>query len=277
MKKSLMAIGLFTAAALFAQGPPPGRGPGRMGPGGPGGMMGMGPGMGRTVTGAPYSGVEVRESSQTLPNGNVISQKSQSNVYRDGMGRVRTETTFTERRGQGQMGVQTAAQAPRTIINIHDPVAGVSRELNTQAKVAHETPLPNFQGRGGNGGPGGRAGRGPNAAGRTPAADPNVVTETLAMQNINGVQANGTRVTRTIPAGQIGNAQPIQIVTETWQSPDLKIPVMVKRSDPRNGTVVTQLTNITRAEPDPSLFQVPSDYTVTKGRGARGASQAVRQ
>jgi hypothetical protein len=87
------------------------------------------------------------------------------------------------------------------------------------------------------------------------------------MQTINGVQATGTRVTRTIPAGQIGNAQPIQVVTETWMSPDLKVPVMVKRSDPMHGATTTQMTNIIRSEPDPSLFQTPSDYTVTKGRG----------
>src|ERR1035438_5154012 len=90
MTKSLIVLGLCAAATLLAQGPPPGRGPGRMGPGGPGGpggMMGrgMGPGMNRTVTGAPYSAVEVTESSQTLPNGNVISRTTQSNVYRDGM------------------------------------------------------------------------------------------------------------------------------------------------------------------------------------------------
>ena len=59
-----------------------------MGPGGPG-MMGMG----RTVTGAPYSGQEVTEESQTLANGNVITRKVTVNVFRDSSGRVRTERT----------------------------------------------------------------------------------------------------------------------------------------------------------------------------------------
>src|SRR5580698_8265945 len=108
MKKSLIVFGLCAAATLFAQGPPPGRGPGRMGPGGPGGMgFGMEPGMNRTVTGAPYSGVEVRESSQTLPNGNVIQQKTQSNVYRDSSGRMRTEMTVPEHRAPGQTATTT--------------------------------------------------------------------------------------------------------------------------------------------------------------------------
>jgi hypothetical protein len=168
----------------------------------------------------------------------------------------------------------------RTIVNIHDPVAGVSRELDAQAKVAREMPLSGF--RGGNGAGGGnRPDRGGN---RTPASDPNVVSEALAMQTINGVQATGTRVTRTIPAGQIGNTQPIQIVRETWQSPDLKVPVMIKTTDPRFGTTIRQLTNVTRGEPDPSLFQTPSDYTVTKGRGpgmrgagAQGQAGVIKQ
>ena len=92
MKKSLIVLGLCAAATLLAQGPPPGRAPGHMGPGGPGGM-GMGPGMGRTVTGAPYSAQEITEESQTLANGNVITRKVQVNVYRDSSGRVRTERT----------------------------------------------------------------------------------------------------------------------------------------------------------------------------------------
>lgn len=257
MKKSLVVLGLCAAATVFAQGPPPGRGPGRMGFGGPGPMMGMN----RTVTGAPYSAQEVTETTQTLANGNVISRKTTSNVYRDSSGRVRTETTVPARRGQGQEAAQ-AATATRTVVNIHDPVAGVSRELDPQAKTAHEMTLPNF--RGGNGARlANRPGRGANGS----AGDPNVVTESLPMQTVNGVQATGTRVTRTIPAGQIGNAQPIQMVTESWMSADLKVPVMVKRSDPVHGTTTTQLTNITRSEPDPALFQVPADYTVTKGHG----------
>src|ERR1700758_4555158 len=105
MKKSLMVVGLCASSTLFAQGPPPGRGPGRMGmgPGGPG-MMGMG----RTVTGAPYSGQEVTEESQTLANGNVITRKVTVNVFRDSSGRVRTERTGPA--GRPGMGARTGAE-----------------------------------------------------------------------------------------------------------------------------------------------------------------------
>jgi hypothetical protein len=270
MKKSVILIGLCAVATLFAQGPPPGRGPGHMGPGGPVGMMGMGMGMGRTVTGAPFSGQEVTEETQTLANGNVITRKNQANIYRDSSGRMRTEQTVPA--GRPAPGQAATTAATRTIVSIHDPVAGVSSELDTNAKTARQMTIPN---RGGN--PDFRDNRGSREA-HGAASDANVVTADLGMQTINGVQATGTRVTRTIPAGQIGNAQPIQVVTETWRSADLQVPVMTKRIDPMYGNVVTQLTNITRAEPDPSLFQVPSDYTVTKGHGPRGAmAPAVKQ
>jgi hypothetical protein len=81
--------------------------------------------------------------------------------------------------------------------------------------------------------------------------------------------AAGTRLTRTIPAGAMGNSQPIQTVRETWVSSDLNVPVMIKTSDPRFGTTVTQLTNVVRSEPDAALFQTPADYTVSKGHGPR--------
>ncbi len=280
MKRSVILVGLCAAASLLAQGPPAGRGArGFGGPGGP--EFGM-PGMGRTITGAPYSGVEVRDTQQVLPNGNVITNHSQSNVARDSSGRTRVETTLP---AHGPAG---SGATPTTIVNIHDPVAGVMRTLNPQNKTSREVSIHPGPGRGANGNPAGRpqgraAGNSTSAATRTPRTDPNTVTENLGMQTVNGVQATGTRVTRTIPAGQIGNAQPIQIVHETWLSADLKVPVMVKISDPRSGTTVTQLTNVTRAEPDPALFQTPSDYTVTKGgrgpggmRGGSGAGGQIR-
>jgi hypothetical protein len=36
--------------------------------------------------------------------------------------------------------------------------------------------------------------------------------------------------------------------------------VYSRRTDPRFGETIYRLTNITRAEPDAALFQVPPDY-----------------
>ena len=100
-------------------------------------------------------------------------------------------------------------------------------------------------------------------------------TESLGSKTIEGVNAEGTRTTITIPAGQEGNEQPMQTVIESWYSPDLQTVVLSRRNDPRNGETVTRYTNISRAEPAHSLFELPADYAVeqTQGRGPRPASK----
>ena len=91
--------------------------------------------------------------------------------------------------------------------------------------------------------------------------------EQLGKQNIEGVEAEGTRTTVTIAAGEIGNERPIEIVSERWYSPELQLVVMTRHSDPRTGETTYKLTNINRSEPAKSLFEVPSDYTVKEGPG----------
>jgi hypothetical protein len=100
-----------------------------------------------------------------------------------------------------------------------------------------------------------------------PGPNANEVKEQLGKQTIEGVEAEGTRTTVTIPAGEIGNERPIEIVSERWYSPELQLVVMTRHSDPRFGETTYKLTNINRAEPAKSLFEVPSDYTVKEGPG----------
>jgi hypothetical protein len=99
----------------------------------------------------------------------------------------------------------------------------------------------------------------------------------LGMQTVEGVPAQGTRITRTIEAGQMGNSLPIVITTETWFSPDLKVLVTSKSSDPRIGETTYKLTNIQRAEPDPSLFEAPADYTIRDQPQNTFFYQAIRK
>jgi hypothetical protein len=90
--------------------------------------------------------------------------------------------------------------------------------------------------------------------------------ESLGTQTIEGVTAEGTRRTFTIPAGEIGNTLPMELVRETWYSPELQLVVMSKHRDPRSGETTYRLTNLTRSEPDHSLFGVPADYNVSEGK-----------
>ena len=84
----------------------------------------------------------------------------------------------------------------------------------------------------------------------------------LEHKTLEGVAVEGRKTTTTIPAGQVGNEQPLTITSEEWRSPELNVLVMTHHSDPRTGDSSYRLTNIVRAEPDPSFFMVPPDYEI---------------
>jgi hypothetical protein len=84
----------------------------------------------------------------------------------------------------------------------------------------------------------------------------------IADGNEQGMAAEGTRVTTTIPIGAVGNDRPILVVAERWYSRELLINLRTERHDPRTGDVIFQLTNIRRTEPQRSIFQVPAGYTI---------------
>jgi hypothetical protein len=87
-------------------------------------------------------------------------------------------------------------------------------------------------------------------------------TKDLGTRDFNGVKAEGKLRSYEIPAGEIGNRNPIVVSDETWYSPDLQVTVYTKHSDPRSGDTMFRLDNLKREEPAASLFAVPSDYTV---------------
>jgi|SRR5579885_1791338 len=240
----------------------------------------------RVVKGQPYSAEASTEITQVLADGNRITNKNTASLYRDSQGRTRREETL------GMIGPWTASgDAPQTIF-INDPVAGSSYILNPSDHTAHKMPLPSTAVRlpilkngplpdmgmaitaGGPNGPGGQVFLQSNIQGAQ-AFQPQ--TESLGTQTVAGVNAEGTRTTVTIPAGQIGNEQPISIVSERWYSPELQIVVMSKHIDPRMGTTTYQLSNLNRSEPAPSLFQVPPDYTVQDSPGPVRILKAPKQ
>jgi hypothetical protein len=101
--------------------------------------------------------------------------------------------------------------------------------------------------------------------------------ESLGTQVMEGVNAQGNRETSTIDAGAIGNDRPIQTVSERWYSPDLQMDVMTRRSDPRSGEEITRLANINRAEPDPSLFELPPGYQLVEHKQLPGVFKFDQQ
>jgi hypothetical protein len=245
------------------------------------------------VKGAPYSATITNESVQTLADGNRIVQTSSGSTARDSQGRTRQDFALPA------IGNLSAAEAPRLVF-IQDPVAQTSYTLNLAEKTAQKLPMPPPLPPSASAGGVPEAGVtfSTQAAGPAPGLDAGspvhvtsgaavgpvdssvstmtfhkliaegegqATTEELGTQTVEGVIVTGVRTTRTIPAGAIGNDKPIVIVTEVWTSPDLKTIVSSKRSDPRMGEQTFKLTNLVRAEPDASLFTVPSDFKLADG------------
>jgi hypothetical protein len=84
--------------------------------------------------------------------------------------------------------------------------------------------------------------------------------EDLGTHPVEDVPAHGVRVIQTIPAASSGTGDEIVLTDEYWYSDDLHINVMVKHDDPRKGSITMTLMQVTRTEPDPSLFQIPEGY-----------------
>ncbi len=266
---------------------------------------------GKLVKGAPYSAQAVTESVQTLSDGNRIVHKSTAQVYRDSEGRTRREQTLNTRIGPytpqgGERQVvfindpvgavnyilepesKTARKLPRMEFRIMSgaPEAAkiegakirqgavekveIERSFNILVPGPDTPPAPPVTQVAP---PAPPAGDAPRVEFFSSHTRPDSKTEKLEARSFDGVTAEGTRTTTTIPAGEIGNELPIQIIDERWYSPELQLVVMTRHSDPRGGETTYRLTNISRAEPAAALFQLPSDYTVKEaaapGTGAR--------
>lgn len=222
-------------------------------------------GAGEVVTGAPYSATAITETTQVLGDGNRIVNKTSAFVARDSQGRTRRETDL-HRIGTMQM------DSPKLFF-INDPTTHVQYILTPGGegtKVIRKNAV------GWDSGPtiidlqGDQLDHAlrekitsrTNALAKADEVSEQVKHEDLGTQTIEGVTAQGKRETVTIPAGQIGNERPIEIVSETWFSPDLHTMVVRKHSDPRVGETVFRLTDIKRNEPDAALFQPPANAKI---------------
>jgi len=206
------------------------------------------------VTGEPYAADQTTELVQMLAGGTHVTHTSAvTKLYRDSLGRTRIERPMAG-------GVMLAAQIPNSpmLVEITDPPANSRYILDTVHKVAHRQPLPARQ---------------PTGEGLSPIApptggNPQTVAQNLGAGTIEGIAVTGTRRTVTWPAGSRGNDRPLTVVNETWFSPDLKIVVLNKSDRPDSGEQTQKLTNLSRSEPDPSLFQPPADYSIVDEAGA---------
>ena len=257
---------------------------------------------GETVKDSPYSAEAISETKQTLADGNKIGRTTTSKIYRDSQGRTRREEQISALGPWSSAGeprevvfINDPAAGTHYVLNPSDRTAQKTEmHFRTMMDKIEDGAAGEEEIR--SAGPG-EAAAGVAVGGATfykhvqretkqageakrhdvtvvhSAAQPNfhfiddnnMQTESLGTRMIEGVEAQGTRTTTTIPAGQIGNELPIEIVSESWTSPQLQTLVLSKHNDPRMGETTYRLTNIQLIEPLPMLFEVPADYTIQEG------------
>ena len=197
------------------------------------------------VTGLPFTAEAVTEMTQELRDGNRIERRSTTTIARDGRGRVRREQALPP---LGPVMLDSDVR----MITISDPHERTVYLIDPRRRTVSKSTVP--------AGPPRR--RGDGGRGERPLPPPQIVSESLGSRQIHGLRSDGTRQTLTIPAGAFGNVGPINVITERWQSPELKIVLESRRSDPRLGDVVYRIVDLERGEPAADLFTVPPDYTV---------------
>lgn len=224
----------------------------------------------RQVTDAPYSGELIFEHTRTLADGNPVTEQQHAQVtFRDSLGRTRTERA---------LGMPEDSDI--RIVQIDDPVEQIAYILDPVNKIAHRmrwaAPKPAFKPptTGADGGvvaarfaslPAGELRTLVESAPLPVPTTPQpyraeVSSEGLGTQTIEGLAVNGTLTTRT-------SRQNVSTM-EVWFSPELQVTVLSKHHDPRMGDSLTRLTNISRAEPDSTLFRVSSDYQIVDEAGS---------
>jgi hypothetical protein len=232
------------------------------------------PTSGKIVTGRPFTAEAIVETDQTLADGSHVINQQTLSAARDSQGR-----TY----GEEILGTPASGSSAAKVAYISDPVAKVNYFLGPD-HIAHKTPMLSLAAQAGaatisTSGASARlslqtfatsygGGRGPVQIG-DPSAQPArqlapgaIDTKQLGSQVITGFLADGTRTTLTIPSGQVGNQNPLVIVTERWYSQELEAIVLAKHSDPRFGVSSYQLTKVQQIEPPATLFQIPSGYSI---------------
>jgi hypothetical protein len=208
---------------------------------------------GEFVKAASYTATAVTETTQVLPDGNRIVNKSVALLARDNEGRTRREETISN--------LGPLATASSRLAFITDPVLRAEYVLDLDNHTAHVQRLH-----------GAKILTLDQKHSSAVKVDPQNSTRAGAIaevkqtalpdESIEGVNCEHLLETQTIPAGSIGNERPIITTSETCASPDLHLLLMRKRIDPRYGNTIYRLTEIRHTEPDVSLFQIPRDYKV---------------
>jgi hypothetical protein len=191
----------------------------------------------RLVTGMPYSALGTSETTTLRPDGIRVVHQNKVRVWRDSIGRTRSEFFISGVAGPMPLELNT------TLTVIDDPAAQKRYVLRDADRVAVTMPIVPCR----------IAEPAPSGNAGAPVL--------LGERKVGGEVAAGSRIEATIPAGAIGNDRPLQMSAEQWFAKEVQVVVEATYRDPRSGDTNFRLRDIQRTEPDAALFRVPKEYS----------------
>jgi hypothetical protein len=206
------------------------------------------------VANSPFTAKVTVAWDQPLVGGGVVSRKYYTLVARDSQGRVHRET-------RDFIPANSNAEPPLRSFAITDPVSSTRITCTQDAMnctvLAYHAPLLATE----------------VVGALTPSHTKGLSRESLGQQTMNSVPVMGTRESTSTVAGTGGNSRVVISSKELWYSPDLNMYLSVIRKDPQLGQITLTVTDLSRAEPDPSWFGVPPGYKTMDARNNQSASQ----
>ena len=204
----------------------------------------------RPLTGKPFSGRSTTEWTRTLEDGTVVTTHLLTVIARDSQGRIYRE-------GHKFVPANSNEQSKLYRFKISDPLT----HTRTTCYVAtHRCEVTEYQA---------PTKFVPRSPGPFDNGKRTLTRESLGNDVTDGINVVGSRETLTINAGVVGNSQPLVTTREFWYSPDLQVNLSITRKDPRDGTQVIHVSELSRSDPDPALFKVPDGYVIEGSKPAK--------
>lgn len=200
------------------------------------------------VKGKPFSGSDSIDWTRTLEDGSIVATHQDAKLARDSQGRIYRENVT-------RFPANSEEKSRVKEIIILDPVA---RTRTVCVLAARHCQVANYNAP--------TASAPPKPIGVFDNGKRSLSREGLGTDTIDGLSVVGTRETLITQAGVEGNSQPLSSTEEFWYSPDLEVNLSITRKDPRQGTVVIHVVDLSTSEPDPSLFRVPANFIIEDHR-----------
>jgi len=208
----------------------------------------------------PFTAKIKLTQDQQLAEGNRIHSYEYVRMARDSSGKTRTEQPMgcyrdSDGKLQLRMAVSINDQADHSFLNWQEGMPDVEKVARLNRYPAPPAPKKLT--------PEELAAMRKRAAAQQPSRE-EYKREDLGTRNFHGVEAHGSRTTRTIPPGQEGNELVLKVVDEEWRNNDLGMVMLAIHDDPRTGVNTWEVEEFDREEPVAALLLPPEGYRIVE-------------